>query len=254
MAWYYEHPDLVIPPDGTVIWRYMDLWKFERMLSRGGIFFSRADKQQSDKVEGEYPPAMVAEFERRFKRGIRSEADGANCTFLEWHKQKEIPSRLISCWSTGGESRKRWRKYTSSTQSFAIRSTVERLKNCFRDKSTEPVVWIGKVRYGEEENRLPESRFRWNINYMLYPFFAKKECYRWEGEIRATVNIALSKQDEPKGCYVMGDLFGLINSLWIHPQSPAGFKDEAVNVLSSSDLNEVGIYQSPWDSLPEGED
>lgn len=249
MAWYYGNPDLVLPPDGTGIWRYMNLFKFELMLNRGGIFFSRAD-QQSDKLEAEYPPAMVAELEKRFKGGIPSD-DGTNRTFLEWHKQKEIPSRLISCWSTGVQSRKRWKEYTSSTQAVAIHSTVQRLKNCFRDKSAEPVVWIGKVRYGEKENGLSQSRFGWNINYALYPFFAKKECYRWESEIRAIVNIALSKQDGPKGCYVTGDLLGLIEALWIHPRSPAGFKDVIVNVLSSGGFGTIEVCQSAWDSLSE---
>ena len=54
MAYYYKHPDLVLPEDTSVIWRYMELWKFQSMLRRNSIFFSRADKQ-SDEYEGEYP-------------------------------------------------------------------------------------------------------------------------------------------------------------------------------------------------------
>jgi hypothetical protein len=46
------------------------------------------------------------------------------------------------------------------------------------------------VRYGEEENKLPQSSFRWKVNYYLYPFFAKNEDWRRGNEIRATVNIS----------------------------------------------------------------
>ena len=151
MAYYYPHPDLVLPEDDSVVWRYMELWKFQSMLQRSSIFFSRADRQ-TDKLEGEYPEAMLAELERRVDK-LHSD-DGTSYTFLEWHTQKEIPSRLISCWSAvHSESRKMWTAYTSTSKSVAVRSTIERLKNCFQEKE-EPVVWIGSVRYGDEENRL----------------------------------------------------------------------------------------------------
>jgi hypothetical protein len=250
MAWYYQHRDLVLPSDDTVIWRYMDLPKFRDMLRRTAIFFSRAD-MQSDKLEGEYPPAMVEELEKRFKGGMPS-IDGVRRTFLQWHWEKEIPSRLISCWSAGPrESRRKWSQHTRRKESVAIRSTVERLKKCFNDKTEDPVVWIGQVRYGEEENRLPRSRFRWDANFMLYPFFAKKEDYRWESEIRATANIALLQQSESKGSYVKADLRTLIDSLWVHPQASARFRDSIARILAESEFDEVGVNQSSWDDLPE---
>ncbi|GEM_PF-6435864 len=253
MAYYYNHPDLVLPEDASVIWRYMELCKFQSMLQWNSIFFSRADKQ-TDKLEGEYPEGMVAELERRFGNGILTSNARTPCTFHEWHTQKEIPSRLISCWSMGpSESRRMWTEYTHCKESIAICSTIERLKNCFHDK-VEPVVWIGSVRYGEEENRLPSSSSQWNVNFWLYPFFAKKEAFRWENEIRGIVNIARRKQAQlghsQNGCYVKADLQILIESVWIHPQSRAGFRDQVGAVLGTYGFGNVEIYQSPWDSLP----
>jgi len=57
MAYYYKLPDLVLPEDDCVIWRYMELWKFLCMLKEQSIFFSRADKQTADPLEGKYPRA-----------------------------------------------------------------------------------------------------------------------------------------------------------------------------------------------------
>lgn len=252
MAYYYMHPDLSLPEDASVIWRYMELRKFQSMIQENSIFFSRADKQ-TDKLEGEYPEGMLAELERRFGGGIPSD-DGINYTFHEWHIQKEIRSRLVSCWSLGpSESRKMWTTYTRSKESIAVCTTIGRLKKCFRDR-VEPVVWIGKVRYGEQENRLPNSISKWNANFWLYPFFAKKDCYRWENEVRAIVNIALAKQAQfghsPNGCYIKADLKILVDSVWINPQSPAELRGQVGVWLDNCGFGNVEIYQSPWDWLP----
>jgi hypothetical protein len=252
MAYYYMHPDLSLPEDASVVWRYMELWKFQLMIQENSIFFSRADKQ-TDKLEGEYPEGMLAELERRFGGGIPSD-DGISYTFHEWHTQKEIRSRLVSCWSLGPcESRKMWTAYTQSRDSIAVRSTIERLKNCFHDR-VEPVVWIGKVRYGEEENTLPSSISKWNVNFWLYPFFAKKDTYRWENEVRAIVNIALAKQAQfghrLNGCYIKADLQILVDSVWVNPQSPAELRGQVGACLDNCGLGNVEIYQSPWDCLP----
>jgi hypothetical protein len=251
MAYYYKHPDLVLPDNNYVIWRYMDLSKFLSMLNYDAIFFSRADKQ-TDKLEGEYPNGMLSEIERRWGEGIKSD-DGVTYTFLEWHVKKEIASRLISCWSTNPvETRRRWIEYTINTESVAIRSTIGKLTSCF-DEEEEPVVWIGKVRYGEEENKLPGSSFRWNANYFLYPFFAKDETYRWENEIRAIVNISQKKQAKlghsSNGCYIKANLQKLIESVWVHPKSSISLWNQVKAALESYNLKKVDVYHSPWDSL-----
>jgi hypothetical protein len=224
----------------------MELWKFQSMLQTNSIFFSRADKQ-TDKLEGEYPKRMLAELQTRFAQGIPSE-DGNLYTFTDWHTKKEIPSRLVSCWSEGvRESQSRWDEYAHYRESIAIRSSIERLKICFSDYEEGPAVWIGRVRYGEDENELPDSSARWNVNFWLYPFFAKNDYFRSENEVRATVNIVVN--DSQNGSFVKADLRKLIESVWIHPQSPAGFRDKVGAELTDNGRRNVKIYQSSWESL-----
>jgi len=248
---YHKQRDLSLPEDASVIWRYMDLNKFRSMIRENAIFFSRADKQD-DEAEGEYPEDMLAELERKYRDGIPS-GDGTTYTYHQWHTQKEVRSRLISCWSMEPrESQRKWTAYTRSNESIAVRTTIGRLKKCFRD-GIEP-VWIGAVRYGEEENSLPSSLSKWGGNYWLYPFFKKKESYRWENEIRAIVNIAHARQgqfgDSEKGCYIKADLKTLIDSVWINPQSPAELKNTVGDLLDTCGFGDVGICQSQWDCLP----
>lgn len=216
------------------------------MLEKNSIFFSRAN-EQTDNLEGEYPEGMVAELERIFEDGFPSD-DGKVYTFREWHNQKEIPSRLISCWCAGTtESRRMWTEYTNSEESIAVCSTVGRLKNCFHDP-IEPVVWIGNVRYGKKENRLSNSRHIRNVNFWLYPFFAKRDSYTWENEVRATVNLALRKQallaHSKKGCYVKADLHILIESVYIHPQLRDVLREQVGAKLANYGFRNVEIYQS----------
>jgi len=248
------HPDLLLPEDARIIWRYMELWKFRLMIQKKSIFFSRADKQ-TDKLEGEYPEGMLTmltKLKRRSPEGIPSD-DGNTYTFSEWHTQKEIRSRLLSCWNLSlSESRKMWTTYTQCRNSIAIRSTIEKLKNCFHDR-VEPVVWIGKVRYGKEENRLPNSISTRNVDFFLYPFFAKKDAYRWEKEVRATVNIALVRQEKfdhnPYGCYIKANLKILVDSVWINPHAPKELRSQVGTLLNSCGLGNIKIRQSSWDSL-----
>jgi hypothetical protein len=254
MAYYYKHPDLILPDDNTVIWRYMDFSKFQSILQRSSIFFSRADKQ-TDKLEGEYPIGMLDELERRW--GISKSDNGKFYTFAQWHYQREIPSRLLSCWSVGiDESRKRWSTYTTSLESVAIRSTIERLKNCFRrEENDSQVVWIGKIRYGDDENKLPKSFFKWKVNYFLFPFFAKKDSFRWENEVRAIVNISHKKQitlnHSPNGCFIKADPYVLIDSVWVHPQANEEFRHKVESLIIDHGYGEITLCKSHWNSVPE---
>jgi hypothetical protein len=254
MAYFFKHPDLVLPDDDSAIWRYMDFPKFQSLLQSGSIFFSRADKQ-TDKLEGEYPNGMLDELEKRWGK-VKSD-DGASYTFARWHAQKEVPSRLLSCWSLRlNESRKMWSAYTTTLESIAIRSTIKRLSGCFGLRGGgEPVVWIGQVRYGDDENRLPGSFHRWKVNYFLYPFFAKREAFRWENEIRATVNLSRKKQSRlnhsPNGCFIKADLHILIESVWVHPQATEDFPRRVGSELLDSAYGEIPVHQSSWESVEE---
>jgi len=224
----------------------MELHKFRSMLEKNSLFFSRTDKQ-TDKLEGEYPEEMYAELAKRFSNGFPSDS-GRTYTFGEWHTEKEIPSHLISCWTEGTrESQRMWKEYCQSQESVAVCTTLQKLKNCFHDR-IEPVVSIGKVRYGERENRLPTSYSKWDGNFLLYPFFAKKEKFRWENEVRAIVNIATNRQNQfggtPNGCFIKADLHQLLDSVWTNPQASSRLTAQVMALLASYGFGKVQVCSS----------
>jgi hypothetical protein len=114
-------------------------------------------------------------------------------------------------------------------------------------------VYIGRVRYGQEENRLPSSSVLRSGNFWLYPFYGKRECFRWENEIRAIVNISRRKQAELRhsefGCYVNADIQKLVDSVWLHPQSPAEFRGQVRSLIDSHGFPNIQIHESAWECL-----
>lgn len=62
-------PDGLEPPDpDAVIWRFMDLWKFERLLNDGALYFRRADLFL-DQYEGLLPESRPLSICGRYRTG-----------------------------------------------------------------------------------------------------------------------------------------------------------------------------------------
>lgn len=53
-----SHPNLIIPPNETVLWRYMDFARFIDLLERRVLWFPRAD-QFDDPLEGTWTDAEI---------------------------------------------------------------------------------------------------------------------------------------------------------------------------------------------------
>lgn len=43
---------LKLPPPSQIVWRYMDLWKFEAMVRTSSLYFRRADNFQTAEKDG----------------------------------------------------------------------------------------------------------------------------------------------------------------------------------------------------------
>ena len=56
---YKEHQNFKLPEnEDDVIWRYMDLWKFEDLLKIHSLYFSTI-KNMGDKFEGRIPDSVA---------------------------------------------------------------------------------------------------------------------------------------------------------------------------------------------------
>ena len=65
---YEPHPNLYPPPDGAVLWRYMDFTKFVSLLERKALFFCRPDRL-GDLFEGSLSPVTPPVVPQNLKAG-----------------------------------------------------------------------------------------------------------------------------------------------------------------------------------------
>lgn len=199
----YEHNCFIQPQERTVIWRYLDLSKFESLLATRSLFFCRADKF-SDPFEGSLPKV---EADNRIEAGKRiAEIQG-----LRFNKSralrniaglKKLHKRLkkgivINCWHiNNSESDAMWHLYLKDNEGVAIQTTVETLKIVI-DQIQEK-IGISKVRYLNYEIE------RWfhpidypEMGYNLYiPLVHKRVEFKHENELRLIHDVDEAIDDE----------------------------------------------------------
>ncbi|WLD13215.1 DUF2971 domain-containing protein [Planctellipticum variicoloris] len=173
---YRSHDDLEIPPDETVIWRYLSFDKFMSMMTTRTLWFSHPAKFD-DKWEGWYPfmklPAESEWSSEDEHRRVRQR-------IAEGHDRNR-DQVLINCWQKAEhESSIMWRAYTPQGQGVAIRSTVGAFKKALDDAVEN--VHFGNVRYVDYSTDLAERWKRMPI------FYVKQPQFEGESEFRATIS------------------------------------------------------------------
>lgn len=241
---------LELPDDATTIWRYMDLWKFERILESSGLYFVRSDRFE-DRWDSVLPPKWHA----KMQRVMCGRAGGGSYTEAEWYEEREIPSNPVYCWNCdSNESCRMWQEYTKQPDALVVQSTVGRLKQCFSSTTTD--VQIGQVNYGDHDD-LDDPRFAvayWGkdlppakLNPWYVPRYLKKVEFAFEKEIRASMHLA--REDQPIKCgynLVIGapGVETLIESIRVRPIATADFAARVVSLLSQYGLGGIKVERS----------
>ena len=167
--WPYE-----IPAGNQRIWRYIDLWKFERMLQTSSLYFRRADKLL-DTGEGRLSVEGVratSDSEIAFKARYRI-AEQSHAIDVAAHEITRT-CMFINCWNIDdAESARMWAEYTTGPESVAITTTFARLIE------SVPVneLTISRVKYVDDKT--PRNEF-----FHTAPFFYKDKRFSFENELR----------------------------------------------------------------------
>jgi hypothetical protein len=209
-----KHREVPEPEEDVKIWRYMDLFKFEDLLSTKSLFFSRIDNF-GDLFEGRSSDKFHSIFEKYKKYTC------ANC----WN-QNDYESNLM------------WESYIKEDQEkgIAIQSSISKLRNCFKDSECEQ--YIGTVIYDNSDLK-PE-------NLSLKPFFRKKKEFESEKEIRVIcqkMDLLNSNPFPKEGYRVNIDLTELIENIYTSPYSLPAFITQVETMVSEFNL-EVPIKKS----------
>lgn len=196
---YERHPDLITPPDDTVLWRYMDFARFIQMIERQTLWFSRLDKFE-DPLEGLHTDAELA--------GIRKHVEKKRAEQLITLFREARKNTYVSCWRAGRtESLAMWDLYGKGSGIVAVKSTVGLLKEAV--ESYDQAVFISKVRYIDWSERL-------GLDNVLVACSRKDLSYQHEGEVRAILSDTVRRPQT--GIAVPVDTNSLVTEIMVGPR------------------------------------
>lgn len=214
------------------IWRYLEFCKFESMLEKKAIFFSKASEMQ-DKEEGLSPKGNILTQlilqDTDMPPEEKQEELQAFETIdqVERETEKKLQSQtLMTCWRRDDkESPKAWAKYITNGNGVVVQSTYGKFKGCLKKEKyrvyegvlrdynqfpEENSIFLEKVIYRNSDtvrtgNRSPYDYMR---NYTR-----KHLDYKWENELRAFL-ISPSEVDG-YGCHIPVDLEYFIENVYV---------------------------------------
>ena len=211
----------------------MDIRKFDDLLNRSALYFSRPDKFV-DPFEGRLSPgnaAMLPDFEAAFHAAYRIAPAGN-----DMEASREIMRRcvFISCWHRNkAENREMWDAYTSNAESVAISSSAKALYSFVTG-----LIQKSTVKYHDDD--FPRSEFGHTTL-----FFYKPKRYSFEREFRMLLAPGENESirlDEV-GRHVRINLKKIVHRVITHPRASAEFK-ATVDSLLRQHLKSIGREDS----------
>ncbi len=233
-----EHPFYIPLEENAIIWRYMNLKKFEDILAKKALFFCRADKF-TDLNEGAIPKKETEnrlkaqrQVSERFGNPYNHVEASKNIIALdELHKGMKRGT-LVNCWHINRfESGKMWELYVGNDQGVTIQSNKERIERCFGLLTTN--IEMSKVRYLDYENDIwfHKDEFPHYSYTAITPLIHKKLEFEHEAEFRVFLinNEAIKKEDywnDSIGMDVNINVEDLIEKVIVPPNSDLSFKNK----------------------------
>lgn len=218
--------DIQTPSDQSIIWRYISLSKFVRILQQQALFFASAD-QLADRFEGRLTTPTLSRFVEYLAEhspNLRPDQRKLAITFMN-------QMVAVNSWTLcKHESYLLWSQYAPlGSSGVAIRSTVGRLKKSFHRFNGS--VWIGKIKYidyTKDDIEAMRDAKQW--------FLHKRRVYSGEQELRAliinTPTGPITMSSKIIGVEVMCDLDLLIHSIRVSPMEPEYMLNSVADLCS----------------------
>lgn len=159
------------PPDDTIVWRYGDYQKFNRLFDEKKFYFRRADKL-ADEFEGRFTAANAVGASELFGKAVQ-ELNLGDLKQVRKIQESHRSRTFLQCWHRNpAEEPRMWKEYTSGPESIVLRSTVGALAQA-----------VGRrchgfaVEYVDETFAIPEM-------HSLAPVAYKRKSFAFEREFR----------------------------------------------------------------------
>ncbi len=261
-----DHPALVKCNPESIIWRYIDLDKFELLLNERALFLCRSDKF-SDPFEASIPKREADNRVNEFlKNSVQlsnpmtiEEAVGKSNEMADFHKRFR-KTFIVNCWHIStNESDAMWRLYLKTNEGVAIQSCYNRLYDSLKHNTEE--IFVSKVRYLDYDKDIwgHETDYPLKGYNIFSPIVHKRVEFTHENELRVFqhVNDAGDNSsywdDKPNriGRNISCDTEILIDKIILPPTSEKDVLNKVENLLTKyglskeiakSKLNEPPIY------------
>ncbi|MCH7693875.1 MAG: hypothetical protein IID50_10570 [Proteobacteria bacterium] len=251
---YAEHPSAGdLPPEDTVIWRFMNLAKFLSLITKSSLHFAQASLlKMADPFEG-----SLGLPNRVFREKLLSDEEFAR-VFFQIPPDQKLPANLgdvfsvghtrrmndifratvyINCWHTRDhETAFLWSNYASNIDGVAVKSTVGRLRASISE--VKRPIYIGPVRYIDYQTEAIQENNAFN------PYFLKRKSFEPEQELRAVFHHLLdgvgwserALEDNPPGVLIPCNLTDLVEEIVVSPLTPDWYLE-----LVSETLSAIGV-------------
>lgn len=216
---FKENHKLHLPPDDTIIWKYLDLSKFLDLLISRKLFMARSDKFE-DQYEGTFSEPTYEEIKKLLED---------NPKYLDAYKSKR-KNIVISSWHANSyESYAMWQVFTKNNEGLAIQSTIGHLKASLAEPKA--YQYIGEVNYIDyKKEHIP-------FDDDFFPFLFKRKSFQYEHEIRVITDVSHLNLQVNEGVKIETDINQMIERLYIHPKSENWYKKLVIEMV-----NQLGYH------------
>lgn len=202
------------------LWRYMDLAKLISLLEKKAIWLARADTFR-DRHEGRFPDEMRAWIEKAYESF--PDDDPSPVKDADDFQDYLLKNTFVSCWHKNiDENMVMWEIYGRDTNAVAVQTTVGRMNDSINSSGLsghslllKPVVY---ERSESMQGVLPYEEC----------FFKKRPHFAFEEEVRISLDTYSRinpTKDTPYGYSLPAFINGLIEAIYVHPDSSEWFVD-----------------------------
>jgi hypothetical protein len=230
----------------TIVWRYMDDWKFADMLKRNQLYLCRGDKLQ-DRFEGTYSSKQIIDDDRYWKAETGS--DKLN-TEEKKSRQKDRRSWYINSWCMHDHDLYHmWQSYTNVCHAVAVQSRVANLVAiCDAKEAIEfrhYQLSVSTVKYYNQK----EGEFIDSLPTGFNPFVSKDHHFGLNNEIRILKWDPSSSKNEqtPNGLFMPVKLSALIERVVLSPGSTNEDIEKTKNLLTQYGLENTPVELSRYE-------
>lgn len=260
-----DHPALVKPDLSDIIYRYLDLDKFESFLQNRALFFCRSDKFSDPfeasclKREVEYRIVEGKNLAARSNRFMSDEeAIEKSKGLADLHKRFR-KSFVVNCWhiNNKGESDAMWRLYLKSNEGVAIQSTIHCLIDSFQN--TEETLYLSKVRYLDYDQDIYYHPIDYPVTSynLLCPIVHKRNEFSHESELRIFDQINEAVNDDNYwnnrenyiGKNISCDISKLVNKIILPPTSDLIVQQKVISLIDKYNMS-FAMEKSRLDDEP----